>query len=361
MSGEWETLTPNRSTDGWEGGPTAAPAQQPGIPAQVAGAFGQYGIAAPVVAAAKSALGGINQVSDMAGSGVTEVASRAGLPPEAAAGLGVAANIGAGTAISGGVGKVATTAAPATRSAAEYLMQKAVKPTKADLISGDASKAINTMLDEGVFATQGGVAKLRSKIDDLNDEIKDAIKNSAQNVDKMTAYKNVKEALDTFSKQANPRADRESILKAWDEFNAEWPKKIPVELAQEIKQGTYRALRDKYGELSSAATEAQKAIARSMKEQIASAMPNVAKANAQESALINAEDVMSRGGVFTAGNKNVFGLGSLVNPLHWPLWLLDRSPLGMSAVARMLNAGQERIPQAAAGLTTAEAQALNKK
>ncbi len=54
--------------------------------------------------------------------------------------------------------------------AAEVLMQSALKPTYADLKSGDAAKAIQTMLDEGVNVTPGGVQQLRAQIGKLNDD-----------------------------------------------------------------------------------------------------------------------------------------------------------------------------------------------
>lgn len=358
---DWETLKPNRTSDGWE--TVAAPA--PLSPAQratnLAREYAPFGPYAPVVGASRALLGGMSEISDAAGSGATELASRAGLPPEVAGGVGVAANIGAGAVMPGALGKAATGAAPLLQSTATNLMTKAVKPSKADLLSGDAAKGIQTMLDEGIFATEGGLLKLRVKINELNDQIKEAIKTSPENVDKLATYKQVKDVLDRFSKQVNPRSDKKAITDAWDEFKAEWPDIMPVQLAQELKQGTYRALADKYGEVSGAATEAQKAIARGLKEQIADRVPRIADLNAKESELINALEVARRGGVLTAGNKNVFGLGALVDPRTWPLWLADRSPAAMSTLARLLNAGQERIPQATVGLTAAGAEALGNR
>src|SRR6185369_7841136 len=66
---------------------------------------------------------------------------------------------------------------------------------------------------------------------------------------------------------------------------------IPIQLAQEMKQGTYRALGKKsYGEQKGAETEAQKTLARALKEDIATAEPKVGPLNEQESALLNVID-----------------------------------------------------------------------
>ncbi len=90
---------------------------------------------------------------------------------------------------------------------------------------------------------------------------------------------------------------------------------MPVQLAQQIKQGTYQQLRDKYGEMGSAQTEAQKAIARGLKEEIERAVPEVVGPNAQASDLWNAINVAQRRS-FMEGNKNPMGLAPLA---HHPL------------------------------------------
>src|SRR5258706_2581402 len=74
------------------------------------------------------------------GSAVTDVT---GSP---AAGL--AANIGVQAVPMVAGGSLAKAAAPALRGGAEWLMQSAVKPTLKQLRSGDAAKAIDTMLSE---------------------------------------------------------------------------------------------------------------------------------------------------------------------------------------------------------------------
>jgi hypothetical protein len=117
---------------------------------------------------------------------------------------------------------------------------------------------------------------------------------------------------------------------------------IPVKLAQELKQGTYKALKDKaYGELKSADIEAQKALAFGLKEEIAKAIPEVQPLNTRESAMLNALSLTERR-VLMDANKNPVGLGTLsLSPTHFAMWMADRSPLFKSLVARMLNRGSQ--------------------
>src|SRR3990167_10396587 len=102
-----------------------------------------------------------------------------------------------------------------------------------------------------------------------------------------------------------------------------------------MKQGTYKAIGGKnYGELKGAETEAQKALARGVKEEISSAVPNVAALNKREGNLLNALSVAERRALMDA-NKNPLGLGVL-NPATLALWLWDRSGWAKAMTARML-------------------------
>mgnify|MGYP003674770602 FL=1 len=90
----------------------------------------------------------------------------------------------------------------------------------------------------------------------------------------------------------------------------------------------------KYGEVGSAETEAQKALARGLKEQIAKNAPEVAGLNAEESALINALGINERR-VLMQGNKNPMGLAPLAgHGIGFAGFLADRSSLLKSLLAR---------------------------
>jgi hypothetical protein len=312
---------------------TAAVQGLPGGPVAIAGSLGAEGLKLGSEALDKVAYDAGGRVTDMTGSPI--------------AGTLVNTAIQAVPMVIGG-GEGAKIASPAFRGAAQDLMQSALKPSIKALKDGSAAKAISTMLDEGINVTKGGVEKLRSKIGELNDQIFEAIKSSPATVDKSKVANELRSTLNRFERQVTPNADTAAIEKAWTEF-LEHPllagkNEIPVALAQELKQGTYGALKNKYGQLGSADVEAQKTLARGLKEGIAEAVPEVAGLNAQESKLIGALNLTERR-AFLEANKNPMGLALLAkNPEAWAAFMADRSGLFKSLMARALNAGQEQIP-----------------
>jgi len=282
------------------------------------------------------------------GGKVTDLAA-GHMPAEAAAGLGFVTNVGIQAAPSIILGQIGKAAAPSMEAGAKQLMQSALKPPKAALETGKAGRAIQTMLDEGVNVTPGGVMKLRGEIDELNKEISKRILTSNEVVDKQVVLNRLKGLTDKFKLQVNPQSDVKAIEKAWEEF-ATHPiisgsDSIPVQVAQKLKQGTYKALQDRsYGELGSSAIEAQKTLARGLKEEIARKVPGIAQLNKAEAELLNAESLASARALMDA-NKNPLGLVWLaMHPATWLGFAADRSPLIKSLVARAMYSGSEQIP-----------------
>ena len=325
----------------WEEAGGAALRGLPGGPLGVITSMQALGLTKGMEALDKAAYG--------AGGAVTDIAAKTGLPSEVAGGLGYATNVATQalpTLLGGQVTKLV--ASPALRTGAEKLMQQAIKPTGEALLSGDAAKAITTMLEEGISATPAGMAKLQGQISKLNSEVAQAIASSPATVDKAWAASAIFKELQRFRNQVNPNSDVTAIKKAWAEFNNLVGSKISVQEAQSLKQGTYQRLRDKYGELGSADTAAQKAMARGLKESISDAVPEVAQLNAKESALINALEVSERRALME-GNKNMGGIAWLShNPAVFAAFMADKSAKFKSTVARMMYSGSERIPQTTA-------------
>lgn len=242
---------------------------------------------------------------------------------------------------------VVSSAKTAMRGGAEDLMQSALKPTIATLKNGDAATAINTMLDQGINVSKGGLEKIHGKIDLLNDEIKSSIANSPARIDLQKVAVPLQDKLAQFKMQVNPNADLNSIKNAWQEFQdhplLNGKTDISVQLAQDLKQGTYQQLNKKYGQMGSADIEAQKAIARGLKEGIANQVPEISGLNAQESALFKTLSVAERR-VLMESNKNPMGLALLAShPGTWAAFLADRSGAFKSVAARILNSAQENI------------------
>ncbi len=241
----------------------------------------------------------------------------------------------------------AGTARPALRGSAEWLMGNTLKPSKADWKSGSGDRAIATLLDEGINATSGGVRKLNDRVSDVNDAISSAIANSPATINKNAVADRLRGTRNQFESQVNPTTDVAAIENAWTEFlrHPQIPgATIPVQQAQELKRGTYRQLDKKYGELGSADVEAQKALARGLKEEIANAVPEVSSLNSRESALLNARNV-AENRVMVDRNKNPLGLAPLSHsPMGAAAFLADRSALIKSLMARLLNTGSKVSP-----------------
>lgn len=242
--------------------------------------------------------------------------------------------------------------------ASRRLMQSALKPSVEDMRRGDAQKAITTLLDEGVNVTPGGSRKLGDRVLTLNEEISKAIGGSTATVDKYAAANRLQDLIREREKQATPNADVAAITRNYDEFTQNHPlipgRDMPVQLAQEIKKGTYRQLRDKYGEMGSADVEAQKTIARGLKEEISAAVPEVGPLNARESELLNAKNILDRR-VLVAGNKNPLGISHLSPRLgNLAAGVLDRSEIVKSLLARLLAPDRAKlVPDASIAAATA--------
>lgn len=288
-----------------------------------------------------------------AGGAIADTAAKY-TSPETAAKLGVAANVGvqAIPVLAGGALGKAVAPAVGLGELAKDTMQSALKPTYEALRTGKAAKAIDTMFEEGINVSKGGVAQLRARINNLNDQIVEAIKNSPATVDKNKVASSLLIPLKRLEMQVNPGADMKAIESAWTQF-LEHPllagkTDIPVQVAQAMKQGTYRALGEKsFGEMKGAEIEAQKHLARGLKEGVAQAVPEVSSLNAEESKLLGALSVVERR-VLMEANKNPMGLSLLAkNPEAWAGFMADRSALFKSLAARMLNANKETIPVAA--------------
>jgi hypothetical protein len=339
----------------------------------------------PKTMAGKSAYNPLNAIPMAIGKGIEAITPEKAAPGEATTLTGALRNV-ASEAIPQAIGIAgakyapkaaapAQKAAEALRSGAESLMKSALKPTAKDLMNGKAAKAIDTMLEKNIPATPKGIEQIRTQIDELNDQIKEAIATSPERVETRKLMRPVVEKLKDFKKQVNPDADISAIKKSWNEFKdhpllqhetpqqiiprkvdpqtgASTPEKVipasgkedmSVQTAQELKQGTYKQLAKKYGQLGSADVEAQKAIARGLKEQVAEKVPKVAPLNLEESKLLNVLSVAERRIVMEA-NKNPMGLSLLAkDPKSWALFLADRSAAAKSLLARIMNRTSQKL------------------
>jgi hypothetical protein len=233
-------------------------------------------------------------------------------------------------------------AGDAIQGSARSLMHSALKPNDKARRTGQAEKAVATMLDEGYNVSPGGVEKMQARISDLNSQVKAIIAASPEMVNKLAVAKPLGPVMDRAKRQANPLDDMNAVQGVFNEYmnhpmlvnKAE----IPIQLAHELKTGTYKALGDKsYGELKSSSIESQKALASGLRENVAQKAPLVRPLLAEESNLLNALSVSERR-VMVEANKNPLGMGWIAtSPVHMAAFLADRSGLFKSLIARMLN------------------------
>jgi hypothetical protein len=241
----------------------------------------------------------------------------------------------------------------------EDLVYSALKPTQSAYKSGAAKDAVDTILNtKGLYPSKGGIEKLDLMISDLNDQISSKIGSSTEKVELQGVVDKLNGLKDKFLYQVNNEADKAAIdssrkqflthelfQKTTEEGAPYTTTEIPVQLAQKMKQATYRSLGDKaYGEIGGAARESQKALARGLKEGVASKVENINELNAAEGKLINAQDVIERA-ANRHSNKEMGGLAYLMHPMQALAYLVDRNPSSKVALAKALYAlSKNKVP-----------------
>lgn len=331
----------------------AEPKNEPGfIDRVVTGVkdYGKFGLPGLVYGATSAFNPVIESAINEGGGRVTDAMSNMGASPSVAAGAGAVANAGMNAIpmlVGGGMGRAAT---PLMESASRSLMQKALKPGSKDLELGKADRAIQTMLDEGVNVSRGGMDKLRGMGNNLNTRAANEIAGSTATVNKYDVANRLYDTERRAMSQVNPVDDVAAVGNSWNEFLAHphltGRSTMPVQMAQELKQGTYKKLADSYGQQGNATVEAQKALARGLKEEIERGVPSVVPINARASEIWNALNVANRRAL-VGGNNNPAGLSLLANsPQAAAAFALDRSALAKSLLARGVYAGREAVPMA---------------
>lgn len=239
---------------------------------------------------------------------------------------------------------------------ANKLMMSAIKPAKSELASGAGQKAVQTMLEEGVNPTINrtifgrGLDTLELKIGALNNEISNIITNSNKSISKASVINYLDDLLEKAKYSLAPESDMAAVQAVKNQFIAHplaTGTEIPVQLAQKLKQGTYKSIGTKnFNELGGFTKEALRAGAKGLKEGIAEVEP-VNLLNAKESQLINALDV-AESRAYTALKNNPVGIAGLsTDPIQFAGMMADRSDAFKALIARMMyqsSKALKRIP-----------------
>lgn len=291
----------------------------------------------PLTAIGGAALGGSageaikNKIQEMRGKQAPQTLGQAALDV-AGAGVGQGALEAAGA----GVGAVMAKAGP-------RLMQSAVKPTLSvlkDVAKGaPIPRVVQTLLDEGINVTPSGYQKITTLLNATKEQRNEMIAAAAQKADSgvnpFAVTSRLRETAQQFGSQVNPASDLNTISEAGQKFLDEFGgDKIALEQANRIKEGTYAVLRKKYGQMGSADVEAQKALARGLKEEIETQVPGVEAVNRRLGNLSEAEKAVGRRVALSSNRDPVGILWVAHNPAAFLAGLMDRSPAVKSMLAR---------------------------
>lgn len=226
-------------------------------------------------------------------------------------------------------------AVPGSGKIAERLYESALKPSLSEKNIPKVAGQVQTGLREGIVVSEAGAEKLAKLIDRLNSEISNRIQGSTAKIDPQAVASRVRDTADEFGKQVNPQSDLSKIQTVKQNYlekhtpaappvnalqqriNATFgpqkppptPQPYPAAQAQAEKVGTYRQLRKKYGQLGSAEIEAEKALARGIKEELANAIPELKQLNARESKLLDLDKQLEHA-VARIRNHQIFGIGT---------------------------------------------------
>lgn len=260
--------------------------------------------------------------------------------------------MGKQAAIQGGAQAAGVAVGAGMQKAGPWLMEKAVKPTQTvlDEYRTTGSDLAKTLLNEGINVTSNGLQKLQRLFGETNDEIARAVAGSDAMVSKKAVESYVPEVAARLANQVGPASDLKAVESTVEEF-AKHPlypgAEIPVAGAQALKKGTYQQIGKKYGEVSAAGIETQKALGRGLKEEIAKAVPGISALNARDSELMAAMDAVGRR-VALSGRADPVGFAWVAsNPTTFLAALIDRNP----AIKSMLARGLYHNAASAAGVT----------
>lgn len=229
----------------------------------------------------------------------------------AGASVGMGLNVAGPAAVGRGIKMMLPTSVQDFLSSkASSLYQSALKPS---LRAGapDPAALAETGLENKIPVSAAGVEKISGLIDNLNDSVKNTIASEpGKTVNAFDVADRLNKTAQKFQTQVNPAADLNAIRESGAEFLQNQPTEIPATQAQALKTGTYQQLSDRaYGELGSATIEAQKALARGLKEELVKQFPEIADLNAKESQLIDLDGAMQTA-VRRIGNHQLFGIGT---------------------------------------------------
>lgn len=211
-----------------------------------------------------------------------------------------------------------------SRSAAHKVYEKALKPSTT-LAPEERAALVKTGLEEGIPISPEGAQHINAALADLHDSVKASIKSKdegGEGIPPGRVAARVKDVRSRFETQAAPTTDLNAIDAVTDDFMDQFRakdaegkpipgsavKNIDPVRAQEIKKGTYESIGERsFDDQKGARVEAEKGIARGLKEEIAQQFPEVAPMNEKMGELYDLQPYIQRR-LAQMGNKEIMSL-----------------------------------------------------
>ena len=294
----------------------------------------------------------VSETAYKAGGGVTDIAAKAGLPPELAAAAGYGTNVGI-QALPVVGGAIARQAAPAMQKAGKWFMTSAVKPGTTMRRSGEGAKAIETMLKKGISPTSSGLEAAKGAVDDLEVAIQTTLENSPATVNKLgVAKSSLKSAFDDVKHNLDRVQNEKDIKDAIDKFLdhpevKKYANDLPVAVANRLKQSFYKELGQRPyvpGAQPTAFDKGEKNLAATLRQETLKAEPS-ARANLEEQAKMMQVVTLLKERVGASQSQNIYGLGGAMSPSITRLLIFwaDRYPWFKGWMARALYSGASPV------------------
>src|ERR1035441_8606765 len=218
--------------------------------------------------------------------------------PDIAGGLGWATALLAPLAVGPAIGKIAGKLDTAADATAQGLTKSALKGGyTVNTPAADVASAASTMRENQIPLSPAGSAKIGDALTNLRQVITNKTSDAAAAGVKVDPNIPIRSVMDTFNKyrqQVNPNQDLADIDKVAKNFAANNPGPIPADQAQAMKVGSNALNADKYGKVSTAQVEAEKALTRGIKEELENQIPELGSLNASQAKLMNLDDILGK-------------------------------------------------------------------
>lgn len=247
------------------------------------------------------------------------------------------------------------------KGGAEKTMAGALKPTAKEYGKEGIQDVAQTMLEKGYSVSEKGYKKMQQTIGDLASKVSAVTEKSPATVSVKDVMAPLGDLEGKFVAQVNPERDIRAAQRTGQEFlrhpAVAGQERIPVPVAQRLKAGTYEQLERKRayapGEMKEATVQAQKALARGLKEGIEKEAPEVIELNREQQRIYRAMPMVERR-IFNDAMRNPGGLHAIADQTGMLATFLDRKSAGFkSLIAHLLNATGKGLSATGRGMATA--------